>query len=112
MIEEEGLDKVRSVDLKWHFFEEVLNIETVLSNLVNDKSGAVHLVKVERLDCSFRKSVALKWVKTILRLCNVIDNHNRVDVVLVRLDHLSQVEMGECETKLAAYVKTNVELVV
>lgn len=48
MVEQEGLDQVGAVDLKWHFLEEVLHVKTILTNLVDDKLR-LHCVKFKRI---------------------------------------------------------------
>lgn len=102
------------MDLQWHFFEEVVDIQTILPDNVNNQLVLHWLlgVKFQRGDDALRQAEALEWIKAILRLRNIIDNHNGVREFLERVDKVVQVLRREGKSLLAAHVETDVELAV
>ena len=114
MIEEVSLNQVRPMDLNWHLLKEVAYIEIVLSNHINNQFilDWLLLVELQCRDCTLGKAETLEWVQAVLRLGNIIDDHNRVGEVLERVNQVVQVLCRECKTLLATNVEANVELII
>lgn len=68
VVEQKCLDQVRPVDLEGYLFEEVVNIQVVLTDHINDQFVFHwHLgVKFQCTDGTRRQTEALEWVQAIL----------------------------------------------
>lgn len=88
MVEKEGLGKMRPVDLEWYFLKEVVNVQVVLSDVVNDEPVLHWHLAVQRecFDGTLGKSEALQRVEAIVRLIDIINNHDRIREVLIDVD--------------------------
>ena len=75
--------------------------------LLSQNVSVFYFVKVEGLNSTFRQSECLKWTQAIVRLIDVIYDHQRVSEIAISLDQLHQVRMREGKAQVAAHIKSN-----
>lgn len=114
VVEQERLDQMGPVNLERDFLKEVLHIQVVLSDDINHEVVLDRLVAIQlqSIDRTSRESEALEWVETVLRLRDVIYDHDGVWELAVCVDKVLEVGHREGETLLAAHVETGVALVI
>ena len=85
VVEQEGLQQVRSVQLHVHLLEEVLECSVRLVDLFLDQGGRqlAQVVQVQRVNGLLTQTEALDWVQTVLRFVQVVHYHHSVSEVAV-----------------------------
>ena len=98
-----------SVNFHWHFLKENGHGKTIVSDFILQEliSHQCWIIQVKGLNSALRKSVALKWVKSVEALGHIVDHHARVPEISVSCNHGQKVFVRERHTELAAHVKSD-----
>ena len=98
-----------SMDFHWNFLEKLVESQFMLLNIILNKlvSNVSWVVQIKCGNSFFRKSVASKWAKTVLRFINIISNHNWISEISVLHNHSDQISSVENKAKFTTCVKTD-----
>ena len=98
VVEKEGLQQMRSVNLHVNLFKEGVDGELVLGDAVLDKAGSqfAQIVEAESINSFLTESEAREWAEAILGFVNVVYKHDSISEVSIGNNHLNQILLGEC----------------